>query len=40
MSIHWWPRILLEENRDAIDRINRRIGYQACRYPEYRGPKA
>ncbi len=28
MSIHWWPRILLEENRDAIDRINRRIGYR------------
>lgn len=28
MSIHWWPRELLAENRDAIDRINRRIGYR------------
>ncbi|MBR4994864.1 MAG: DUF4832 domain-containing protein [Alistipes sp.] len=28
MSIHWWPRILLEENRDVIERINRRMGYR------------
>ncbi len=28
MSIHWWPRILLEENRDIIDQINRRMGYR------------
>jgi hypothetical protein len=28
MSIHWWPRILLEENREAIDRINQRMGYR------------
>lgn len=28
MSIHWVPRILLAENRDAIDRINRRMGYR------------
>ncbi|WP_337176740.1 DUF4832 domain-containing protein [Paludisphaera sp.] len=28
MSIHWWPRELLEENREAIDRINRRLGYR------------
>jgi hypothetical protein len=28
MSIHWWPRILLRENRDIIDRINRRMGYR------------
>jgi hypothetical protein len=28
MSIHWWPDILLEENREIIDRINRRIGYR------------
>ncbi|MEA3364243.1 MAG: DUF4832 domain-containing protein, partial [Candidatus Hydrogenedentes bacterium] len=28
LSIHWWPRILLEENRAAIDRINRRLGYR------------
>lgn len=30
MSIHWWPRILLEENRDVIERINRRMGYRLC----------
>ncbi len=28
MSIHWWPRILLEENREAIARINLRMGYR------------
>ena len=28
MSIHWWPRILLEENRTIIDRINQRMGYR------------
>ncbi len=28
MSIHWWPRIELEENRATIDRINRRMGYR------------
>lgn len=28
MSIHWWPRILLQENRALIDRINRRLGYR------------
>jgi hypothetical protein len=28
MSIHWWPRVLLEENRETIDRINRRLGYR------------
>jgi hypothetical protein len=28
MSIHWWPRELLEACRDAIDRINRRMGYR------------
>ncbi len=28
MSIHWWPREELNENRDVIDRINRRIGYR------------
>ncbi len=28
MSIHWWPRILLEENRDIIDQINLRMGYR------------
>lgn len=28
MSIHWWPRELLEENREAIARVNRRLGYR------------
>lgn len=28
MSIHWWPRELLSENRPVIDRINRRLGYR------------
>lgn len=28
MSIHWWPREELEENRATIDRINRRLGYR------------
>lgn len=28
MSIHWWPRILLNENRDVIDKINLRMGYR------------
>lgn len=28
LSIHWWPRIELEENRELIDRINLRLGYR------------
>jgi hypothetical protein len=28
LSIHWWPRVELEENRALIDRINRRLGYR------------
>lgn len=28
MSIHWWPREELEENRETIARINRRLGYR------------
>lgn len=28
MSIHWWPRVELNENRDLIDRINQRLGYR------------
>ena len=28
MSIHWWPRVLLDENRETIDKINRRLGYR------------
>jgi len=28
MSIHWWPRVELEANRDIIDKINLRMGYR------------
>ena len=28
MSIHWWPRTLLQENHAVIDQINRRMGYR------------
>jgi hypothetical protein len=28
MSIHWWPHDFLEKNRDAIDKINMRLGYR------------
>lgn len=28
MSIHGWPRQILTENREAIDRINQRMGYR------------
>jgi hypothetical protein len=28
MSIHWWPRELLEENRETIRQINQRLGYR------------
>jgi hypothetical protein len=28
MSIHWWPRQELEENRALIERVNRRMGYR------------
>ena len=28
MSIHWWPDELLKENRDVIEKINRRLGYR------------
>jgi len=28
MSIHWWPREFLAENRTIIDRINLRMGYR------------
>lgn len=27
-SIHWWPREFLDENRDLIARMNRRLGYR------------
>lgn len=28
LSIHWWPRELLGENRPLVERINRRLGYR------------
>jgi hypothetical protein len=28
MSIHWWPREELVENRETVARINRRLGYR------------
>jgi hypothetical protein len=28
MSIHWWPREELAENRETVERINRRLGYR------------
>jgi hypothetical protein len=28
VSIHWWPREFLEEQRDLVDGINRRLGYR------------
>jgi len=28
MSIHWWPREELNENRAVIDQVNRRMGYR------------
>ena len=28
MSIHWWPREELSDNREAVARINRRLGYR------------
>lgn len=38
MSIHTWPRLLLEENRDVIDRINLRLGYR-LQAPEIEWPR-
>lgn len=28
MSIHWWPREMLSENRETVARVNRRLGYR------------
>ncbi|MBN2472972.1 MAG: DUF4832 domain-containing protein [Pirellulales bacterium] len=28
MSIHWWPHEFLAENREVIEKINRRLGYR------------
>ena len=38
MSIHWWPRELLAENREVINQINLRIGYR-LQPVEVSGPK-
>lgn len=38
VSIHWWPREFLEENRQLVHRINLRLGYRLqlieARYPK------
>ncbi len=39
MSIHWWPRIELNENKALIERINRRMGYR-LQLREIAWPKA
>jgi hypothetical protein len=28
LSIHWWPDVFLKENKDAVARINQRLGYR------------
>jgi len=28
VSIHWWPREFLDENRELVEKINRRLGYR------------
>lgn len=28
LSIHWWPQQLLEDNRETVERIGRRLGYR------------
>jgi len=37
LSIHWWPDLFFEANRDIITRINRRIGYR-LQVPEITWP--
>jgi hypothetical protein len=39
LSIHWWPREQLSENREAVERINRRLGYR-LQLKEIRWPSA
>jgi len=38
LSLHWWPRVELNENKDIITKINRRLGYRIVphqiEYPE------
>ena len=38
MSIHWWPDILLRENKDVIEKINLRLGYR-IQVPHIEWPK-
>jgi len=28
LSIHWWPKEFLDENKSLVERINRRLGYR------------
>ncbi len=28
LSIHWWPEVLYNENKETIEKINRRLGYR------------
>lgn len=39
LSIHWWPDVFYEANRDIITRINRRIGYR-LQVPEINWPSS
>lgn len=39
LSIHWWPDLFFEANKDIIARINRRIGYR-LQVPEICWPSA
>ncbi|MDR3710466.1 MAG: DUF4832 domain-containing protein [Capsulimonadaceae bacterium] len=38
LSLHWWPRVELNENREIITKINRRLGYRivprSIEYPD------
>ena len=38
LSLHWWPQEFYKQNKDIIEKINRRLGYrlnlQELKYPE------
>ncbi|MGI6574193.1 MAG: DUF4832 domain-containing protein [Fermentimonas sp.] len=38
LSIHWWPHVFYNDNRDYIEKINQRLGYriqlQKIKYPK------
>ena len=38
LSVHWWPDILLRENKDVIEKINLRLGYR-IQVPHIEWPK-